>query len=180
MGIKYLENTADIEQAFMSRFVMSWETFQIRQNEWIAEMEKQNYPIDMRWYESSYFWDRMDPDYPRVSMAEALNELRAHSGPVLFMTEKGENTCFEGKKSVDYIAEADASELAERIEHDWYESYRLFEQGRYLVDELPEDLYVFDRSMTWCVVFTHETWDWEAESTDMMKAAESRYCIICK
>ena len=180
MNIKYLENTADIEAAFMARFVMSWETFQITHKDWIAEMDKQNYPIDRRWYDLAYFWDRMDPEYPRVSMTEALDFLRTHSGSVLFMAEKGEGECFEGKKSVDYIAEADAAELAERIEHDWYGSYRLSEQNRYLVDALPEDLYVFDRSMTWCAVFTHETWDWESETTDMMKAAESRYCIICR
>ena len=41
---------------------------------------------------------------------------------------------------------------------------------------LPEDLYVFDSSMSWFVVFTHETNDWETE--DLMKEAESRYCII--
>ena len=41
---------------------------------------------------------------------------------------------------------------------------------------LPEDLYVFDSSMSWFVVFTHETTDWETE--DSMKEAESRYCII--
>ena len=45
---------------------------------------------------------------------------------------------------------------------------------------LPEDLYVFDLSMKWCVVFTHETTDWKSEIDNPMKAAESRYCIICK
>ena len=44
---------------------------------------------------------------------------------------------------------------------------------------LPEDLYVFDLSMEWCVVFTHETTDWESELDNPMKATESRYCIIC-
>ena len=45
---------------------------------------------------------------------------------------------------------------------------------------LPEDLYVFDASMKWCVVFTHETIDWESEIDNPMKAAQTRYCIICK
>ena len=45
---------------------------------------------------------------------------------------------------------------------------------------LPEDLYVFDESMTWLVVFTHETTDWEFDENNPMKQAETRYCIIHK
>ena len=29
---------------------------------------------------------------------------------------------------------------------------------------LPENLYVFDNSMDWVIVFTHETQDWETEA----------------
>ena len=79
------------------------------------------------------------------------------------------------------IAEADAHSLAEKIEQEWFDSYRLAMQNMYDPDAiLPEDLYVFDTSMKWCVVFTHETTDWESELDDPMKAAESRICIICK
>ena len=61
-----------------------------------------------------------------------------------------------------------------------YDSYRLAMQNRYDADAfLPGDFYVFDSSMTWCVVFTHETTDWESELDNPMKAAESRVCIIC-
>ena len=70
--------------------------------------------------------------------------------------------------------------LAEKIEQEWYDSYRLAMQNMYDPDAiLPDDLYVFDSSMNWCVVFTHETTDWESEIDDPLKAAESRYCIIC-
>lgn len=172
MNIKLLDNTKDTLSAFMDRFVMSWEEFQIKQKDWIAEMAKTNYPINLTWYEQSYMWDRMNPDFPRVSMDAALAFLREHSGPVFFMTEKGEDTYYRGKKLVDFIAEADAHTLAARIEQEWY---------MYDADAiLPDDLYVFDSSMEWCVVFTHETTDWESELDNPMKAAESRYCIICK
>ena len=181
MNFKLLDNTTDINKSFTDRFVMSWDEFQIKQKNWIAEMAKTNYPINIAWYEQSYMWDRMNPDFPRVSMKEALAFLKEHSGSVFFMTEKGKDIYYQGKKSVDFIAEADAHTLAERIEQQWYESYRLAEQNLYNADAfLPDDLYVFDLSMKWCVVFTHETTNWELEIDNPMKAAESRYCIICK
>ena len=181
MNLKLLDNTKDISKAFIDRFVMSWEEFQVKQKAWIAEMAKPQYPINIDWYEQSYMWDRMNPDFPCVSMEEALAFLREHSGPVFFMTEKGEDIYYQGKKSVDFIAEADAHTLAARIKQEWYDSYRLAEQNMYDADAfLPDDLYVFDSSMMWCVVFTHETTDWESELDNPMKAAESRYCIICK
>ena len=81
---------------------------------------------------------------------------------------------------LNFISEADSCELAETIEQEWYDSYRLAMQDMYDPNAiLPEDLYIFDRTMTWCVVFTHETTDWESELDNPMKAAESRVCIIC-
>lgn len=181
MNFKLLDNIVEIREAFLNHFVMSWEEFQIKQKEWIAEMAKTNYPINIEWYEQSYMWDRMNPVFPRVSMEEALAFLKEHCGTVLFMSEKDEDTYYQGKKLINFVAEAEADTLASRIEQEWYDTYKLAEQNMYDADAfLPEDLYVFDLSMKWCVVFTHETTDWESEIDNPMKAAESRYCIICK
>ncbi len=181
MDINFLDNTQSIGEAFVNRFVMSWEVFQMKQKDWIAAMAATNYPINKAWYEQSYLWDRMNPDFPRVSMDEALAFLRERSGSVFFMTEKGEDLFYQGKKLIDFIAETDAHDLAARIEQEWYDSYRLAEQNMNDTEAfLPDDLYVFDPSMKWCVVFTHETTDCVSEIHDPMKAAESRYCIICQ
>lgn len=181
MNIRLLDNTKEISEAFIKRFVMSWDEFQVKQKDWIAKMAETNYPITIDWYEKAYMWDRMSPDFAGVSMEDALVFLKEHSGPVYFMTEKGEDTYYQGKKLVDFIAEADAHTLAVRIEQEWYDSYRLAAQNMYDAEAfLPEDLYVFDASMKWCVVFTHETTDWESEIDNPMKAAQTRYCITCK
>ena len=180
MDFRLLENTKELSEAFIDRFVLPWDKFQLEMKDFIAAMEENNHPVDFDFYEQSLFWDRMGPKYPYVSMEEALTFLRCHSGPVLFMGEKGEKGSWEGKRVVDFIAEADAHSLAEKIEQEWYDSYRLAMQDMYDPNAiLPEDLYIFDRTMTWCVVFTHETTDWESELDDPMKAAESRICIIC-
>lgn len=180
MNFKLLDSTNDIGEAFIARFVMSWEDFQVEHKDYIVKMKKKNHPVDFAFYEQSLFWDRMSRKY-HVSMAEALTFLREHSGPVLFMGEKGVDGFGQGKRVVDFIAEADAHILAEKIEQEWYDSYRLAMQDMYDPDAiLPADIYVFDSTLNWCVVFTHETTDWESELDDPMKAAESRVCIICK
>lgn len=181
MNFKLLENTKEISEAFIARFTLSWEEFQIEMKDFIMKIEEKNYPVDFAFYEQSLFWDRMGRKYPYVSMDEALAFLREHCGSVYFMGEKGEDGPWRGKRIVDFIAETDAHSLAQTIEKEWFDSYRLAMQNMYDPDAiLPEDLYVFDPSMNWCVVFTHETSDWESELDDPMKATESRVCIICK
>lgn len=181
MEFRPLEDTKDIGEAFIARFTLPWEEFQLEMKEFIIKMEEKNHPVDFDFYEQSLFWDRMGPKYPYVSMEEALAFLRGHSGSVYFMGEKGEDDPWRVRRIVDFIAEADAHMLAHKIEQEWYNSYRLAMKNMYDPNAiLPEDLYVFDSTMSWCVVFTHETTDWEHELDDPMKAAESRVCIICK
>lgn len=181
MYIKLLDNSNDIRQAFINRFVMSWDEFQIMQKDWIAEMEKNNYQINIDWYEHSFMWDRMDPVFSRVFMEDALAFLLEHSGPVLFLAEKGEDTYYQGERIVDFVAETDAHALAAKIKQEWYSSFGLSEQNADDTNALlPEDLYVFDSSLRWCVVFTHEASDLNAQFSNPIKAADSRICIISK
>ena len=181
MDIEFLDDVTDIAEAFQNQFVLTWDNFQIKHKDWIDEMSKSNYPIDKQWYDQAYMWDKMDPAFTSASMKEALDYLRGHTGAVLFMTEKGVHEYFQGAKTIAFIAKADSHQLADRIEFEWYESYRLAEQCMYIPDALPEDLYVFDSSMEWCVVFTHETTDTETEAAgDWMKNVQSRYCKICQ
>ncbi len=179
MNYKLLENTKELGERFLARFTLPWEEFRVELKDFIAEMEKSNHTVDFAFYERSLFWDRMSPKFPSVSMEEALEFLRKQSGSVFFMSEKREEGSCQGKMVVDFIAEADARDLAAKINQEWYDSYRLAMEYRYDPNAiLPEDLYVFDSSMTWCVVFTHETTDWESD--DPMKEAESRVCMICQ
>ena len=178
MKIEYLEDFEDIKESFISKFVLSWEDFQVRSRSWIKKMGDRGWSVDTGWYDQAFLWDKMDPAYTFTSMKEALAFLREKTGTVLFMTEEmNEST---KKRTVRYVARTDAVELADRIEEEWYEMYRLVEQEMYNPDTLPCDIYVFDQTMNWCVVFTHETSDIESELDDPMKAAESRCCIIIR
>lgn len=175
MGMEYLNNANDIRDSFMKHFVLPWDDYKNIHNELIA---KRN--IRREWYDRAYMWEKMTADCIDASFEDALDYLRKRTGMVLCITEYGKSESFPGAESQDIIAKADPRYLAERIEYEWYESYRLAEQNKYIADSLPKDLYVFDKSMRWCVVFTHETDDLDAEEEgDVMKAAQSRYCLIC-
>lgn len=175
MKIKYLENIDKVKNAFLNRFVLSWADYQIKRRQWFEGMTEEPNPITQEWYESSYLWDRMDPDFIRTNMKEALALLRGHHGTVLFMTEQGEDAYYNGRKSIAFIAETEVLELAERIEYEWYHYGERMINGR---TEIPDDIYVFDESVTWCIVFTHETWG--PNRIDPINGDESRYCIICE
>ena len=175
MKITLLENNEEIRRKFVDRFAMSWDEFQVR-----CKDSANHLGID--WFENSYLWDRIPSKYPSVSFREALDFLSNIEGDVIFISEDDNVQCsaelfIDGNKIRSFVAKSNAKELAKLIEKEWFETYILGEQGMYNPNPiLPEDLYVFDSSMSWFVVFTHETTDWETE--DSMKEAESRYCII--
>ena len=56
MDIKLLDNTEKMRDAFIHRFVMSWEEFQVKEKDWIDKMAESNYPITIDWYEKDYMW----------------------------------------------------------------------------------------------------------------------------
>ena len=82
---------------------------------------------------------------------------------------------YRGREVTDFVAMTDPRELADRIEYEWLESARLlWEEDRFMEDGiLPSDLYVFDTTLDWVIVFTHET-DPHADNT--RSGTESRFC----
>jgi hypothetical protein len=186
MDIRILENPNFIRKNFEENFVMTWEIFQVKQREWIAEMAEVHYPIDANWYNQSFMWDRMDPKYPRVFFREALLTLCKHKGNVFIMSE-GESHRYPGelryhnKSVINFVAQVDVNQLASLVEEEWRASFGLDKQVETNYSPvLPEDLYVFDESMTWFVAFTHEVCDLNAQFSDKVKAADSRLCILGK
>ena len=184
MDILLLENSDEIRQRFIDRFVYSWDEFQVEQKRFIDECAKNKCIIDINWYNQAYLWDRLNCTDSVASFDSALEALKSHSDRVLIMSEDETHRYpgvlfYQNAKIKNFVARVNAEQLAKLIEDEWYGVYRMAEQNMYNPNPiLPEDLYIFDESMKWLIVFTHETMDWESEIDDPMKSAQSRYCIV--
>ena len=179
-NITVVENAKEIRQAFIEKFTMTWDEFKVSHKEWIDALAAKNYTAT---YEERYLWELMD--HRAISFSKSLEFLRSMQGDVYVMSENEchpDNNEFEidGVEYKNCVAKMNAKELADLIEYEWYEPYRLDALGMYLAHTvLPADLYVFDESMEHLLVFTHETDYWELEDERPMKCAASRFCMMC-
>lgn len=179
LNIQVMENGKEIRRSFIAKFTMSWDQFKESHKNWIEKCEAANDPVI---YAERYLWELMD--YRAISFAQSLEFLRTLQGNVYFMSENESKDYCHGIEvnGVEYkggVGEMNAGELADLIEYEWYESYRLFSEDMYLTNTvLPEDIYVFDKSMEHLLVFTHETDYWELEDEQPMKCAASRFCMM--
>lgn len=178
--ITLVENGKEIRQAFIEKFTMTWDEFKVRQKEWIDALAAKNHTVT---YEERYLWELMD--HRAISFAKSLEFLRTMQGDVYVMSEnEGKPDChgieIDGVEYKGGVAKMDAAELADIIEFEWNEGWRLSVLDMYLAHTvLPEDIYVFDTSMEHLLVFTNENDHWELEDTQPMKCAASRFCMMC-
>lgn len=154
---------------FMDAFVLSKEDFELLHPACREELETMGGDFD-EWFEEAYLWEKMSPDLPVVDFDTALSLLRSRRGTVLFMSESesSHKPCGMiryGREVCDFVAMADAGELADRIELEWKGAPRLTGEAPHELT-LPEDLYVYDTTLDWVIIFTHET----------VTTPETRFC----
>ena len=145
---------------FMDAFVLSKEDFELLHPACREALETMGGDFD-EWFEEAYLWEKMSPDLPVVDFDTALSLLRSRGGTVLFMSESesSHKPCGMiryGREVCDFVAMADAGELADRIEYEWREYPRLSREAPHELT-LPEDLYVYDTTLDWVIIFTHKT-----------------------
>lgn len=167
MNISLIDNGGAIRQAFIEKFTVLWH-------------KSNSHPTT---HKNRYLWELMD--HRAVSFATALVLLRSMTGEVLFMSEiESKPSCqgirMDGTERKGCVTKMNAAQLAGLIEYEWNEGWRLSALNMHFPDAvLPDDLYVFDAAMEHLLVFTHETDCWGLELEQPMKAAESRFCMMC-
>lgn len=154
---------------FMDAFVLSQEDLEVAYPEWREKPEAMGTDFD-EWYTEAYLWEKLSPDLPVVDFDTALSLLRERKGTILFMSESesSHKPCallHHGREVCDFVAMADAGDLADRIEYEWKEYPLLTRESPHELT-LPEDLYVFDTTLEWVIVFTHE----------IVTTPETRFC----
>ncbi len=178
MKIELLKDADGIRQKFIDRFLDNRNKFKTEHKEFVEELKKNGYDVD-QWYDGAYMWDKLSTNVPIVTIFQALELLKSRKSNVWFMSEcKGFHaTChlmYNNEKIEGFAAKADAVELGEKISYEWFESIKIYLEGYNLEQILPEDLYVFDETYEWVIVFTHET-DWRVEGLE--EAANTRLCF---
>ena len=158
-----------MREDFMDAFVLSKEDFEMLHPAYREELESVGGDFDA-WYAEAYLWEKLSPDLPTVDFDTALSLLRGREGTVLFMSEseitgKPCALLHFGREVCDFVAMADVRELADRIEYEWKEYPRLAREATHELT-LPEDLYVFDTTLDWVIVFTHS----------VVTTPETRFC----
>ena len=155
MKIEFFVLPEVMRRDFVEAFVLDKDDFAIANSDWVRRMEDDGIGFD-RWYENAFLWDKMN--MPAADFEEALSLLRSREGKVLFLSESEMSghrggLVVHGREVYDFVAMADPAELADCIEYEWNASGRLYMEGKLT---LPEDLYVFDTTLEWVIVFTHE------------------------
>lgn len=177
-NIRLLPNHEEIRRNFNAKFVYTEAEFELHHKDWIERSSAQGHPLS---YDRLLLWDKM-PCYQAISFDRALKFLRSLNGDVYALSEPGGEGgrvfTIQGTRYSGVVIQVNAVALAERIEYEWYEEWRLGALDQYLDDAmLPPDLYVFDPSMEHLLVFTHENDFWDLESEQPMVAAKSRFCM---
>ena len=160
-----------MREDFIDAFVLSKEDLEMVRPDWRDRLESMGGDFDA-WYAEAYLWEKMSPDLPVADFSTALSLLRGREGTVLFMSEseitgKPCALLHHGRQVCDFVAMTDARELADRIEYEWLEAPRLTKDAP-LELTLPEDLYVFDTTLDWVIVFTHS----------IVTTPETRFCRV--
>lgn len=170
MEYQILPNSEQIRHLFVENFVESYESFSSQNKELIAQLRTD---FTKEYYDKMFMWDKTIKIANEISFSDALALLKSKACEVFFLTESPQCPIQEFcrlNKQKEFVAAANANDLADCISYEWFTEYDLFEQGRYLADPiLPAELYVFDASYSWCLIFTHET--------DETETAESRFCL---
>jgi hypothetical protein len=104
-----------------------------------------------------YLWDALNEPYDiTVRTQEKAIEYLMEKDTVFVMWDIYSNKKVRLNDKIrlnnpkDTIISVKAQKLCETIEYEWNIGWNL--ENRYL----PEDIYIFDDTMKWCVIFTHE------------------------
>lgn len=127
---------------------------------------------------NGYLWDVLNEPYDSAIMTQenALEYLK-QKDMVLVMWDIDHNhgiICLNNPK--DTIISVKAEELCDLIEYEWNADH--ISEDTYLANRyLPEDIYIFDDTMKWCVIFTHEGDD-KSTKPELVEDEYIRDCFV--
>lgn len=121
----------------------------------------------------SFLWDCLKADNKMQVTQERAAEFLEGRGGVYFMWDHWRKGTFFADEYPGAVIKADGGEIGRFSVDEWNAELESEKHDCYIeYPQFPSDIYVFDESFSWCVIFTHE-FD-ECDSLDDIV----RYCII--
>ncbi|MBQ7048297.1 MAG: hypothetical protein IJN86_05050 [Clostridia bacterium] len=164
------EQAKQVRQAFEKAFIETPEEYMASCIKWREEYFSNNpnahvYPLPK--FDEVIYWSKIKC-YKEIAFAEAISFLSSISNPVYFMSDLalegyvGMHLLNDPRASIGFVAvHDDPKSFAEHIYDEWkcYMTYDYENEEVWFEPLLPEDLYVFDDSFSWMLVFTHHNVD---------------------
>ena len=134
-----------------------------------------------------YLWDclKCNENYQKECRMEAAAEFLREKKRVfvmwdLFSKERLSNKRFSLEYSKDTVVSIQGDFLSERVVEEWNREQAAWAAGCTCEGLwLPEDIYCFDDTMEWYVIFTHEGWEKGWEKPNGPELNEDDYTRIC-
>ncbi len=179
------EQAKQVRQTFEAAFIETPEEYAVssakRREEYFAENPNAHvYPIPN--YNEVIYWSKIK-SYKEIAFADVLSFLSKIGNPVYFMSDLelegyvGMHLLQDNKASIGFVAETDnPKEFADFIYYEWR---RFNDMNDFYFDSvLPQDLYVFDESFSWMLVFTHHNRD--DFSSEHVENSFNRLCFLLR
>lgn len=183
------ERAKQVRERFESTFIETPEEYMASALKWREEYFSNNpnahvYPIPN--YDKGVYWSKIKC-CEEISFTDALSFLSKTDNDVYFMSDPelegyfGMHLLNWDSNSIGFVAVHNApKEFAEFIYDEWKRSYTVdYENEEEWFDPLlPDDLYVFDESFSWMLVFTHHNVDDFAP--DRVENSYNRLCFLLR
>ena len=183
------QESTRVRERFEKTFIETPQEYELsaakRREEQLAENPNaQIYPIPN--YNEVIYWSKIKC-YKEIDFAEAISFLSSISNPVYFMSDVelegyvGMHILGWNYDSIGFVAvHDDPKSFAEHIYNEWkcYMTYDYENAEVWFEPLLPEDLYVFDESFSWMLVFTHHNSDDFAP--DREENSFNRLCFLLR
>ena len=178
-----------VRERFEKTFIETPQEYELSAAKWREEQLAENpnaqiYPIPN--YNEVIYWSKIKC-YKEIDFAEAISFLSSISNPVYFMSDVelegyvGMHLLNDPRASIGFVAvHNNPKEFAEFIHYEWKRSCTFDYENEEEWSEpiLPGDLYVFDESFSWMLVFTHHNSDDFAP--DREENSFNRLCFLLR
>lgn len=183
------EAATQIRERFEKSFIETPQEYELSSAKWREEYYAANpnaprYPIPK--YDEVIYWSKIK-SYKEIAFADAISFLSTVGKPVYFMSDLelegyvGMHLLNDDKASIGFVAiHNDSKAFAEFIYDEWKLCYTFDYENEeeWFEPILPDDLYVFDDSFSWMLVFTHHNVDDFAP--DREENSYNRGCFIIR